>query len=286
MARARVILVENDGRSLEEIKESLAGAGLNVLRVDEWDGVVAPARFCPHTECGAIFRTIFEGSPVGIGTVVGPEMHLALANPALCRFLGYTREELANLTMKDISHPDDAVGDAVLLRRLKDGREDRVVREKRFVTRDGRVVWGTLTTAVVRDVEGNVVCGIGVIEDITRRKESEAETDRLIRELREALANVKTLAGLLPICAGCKKIRSDKGYWIQVETYIAANSAATFTHSLCPSCLAKYYPDDAVEPLLRGAAGDPAACGPLAEGDEEEEVAPRVANVARLPRKS
>ncbi|MGA2853442.1 MAG: response regulator [Verrucomicrobiota bacterium] len=67
------------------------------------------------------------------------------------------------------------------------------------------------------------------------------ERERLVSELREALAQVKTLSGLLPICAGCKKIRDDKGYWSQVESYITGHSEATFTHSLCPDCLKKYF---------------------------------------------
>jgi DNA-binding response OmpR family regulator len=69
------------------------------------------------------------------------------------------------------------------------------------------------------------------------------ERERLVSELREALAQVKTLGGLLPICSGCKKIRDDKSYWSQVESYIASRSEATFTHSLCPDCLKKYFPD-------------------------------------------
>jgi DNA-binding response OmpR family regulator len=69
------------------------------------------------------------------------------------------------------------------------------------------------------------------------------ERERLVSELREALANVKTLTGLLPICAGCKKIRDDNGYWNQVDSYVSRHSEATFTHSLCPDCSKKYFPD-------------------------------------------
>jgi hypothetical protein len=54
---------------------------------------------------------------------------------------------------------------------------------------------------------------------------------------------VKSLSGLLPICAGCKKIRDDKGYWSQVESYVQAHSEAKFTHGLCPDCIKKYYPE-------------------------------------------
>jgi len=61
-------------------------------------------------------------------------------------------------------------------------------------------------------------------------------------ELEAALARVKLLSGLLPICAGCKQIRDDKGYWSQVETYIQRHSEATFTHGLCPNCVQKYFP--------------------------------------------
>jgi hypothetical protein len=57
------------------------------------------------------------------------------------------------------------------------------------------------------------------------------------------LANIKTLSGLLPICASCKKIRDDKGYWNQIETYIKNHSDATFTHGICPDCMEKLYPD-------------------------------------------
>ena len=62
-------------------------------------------------------------------------------------------------------------------------------------------------------------------------------------KLTLALANVQTLRGLIPICAGCKKIRDDRGFWSQVETYIAKHSDATFTHGICPECSRKYYPE-------------------------------------------
>ena len=77
----------------------------------------------------------------------------------------------------------------------------------------------------------------------TARKQTVVERDRLIQDLQKALANVKSLSGLLPICAGCKKIRDDKGYWSQVESYVQLHSEATFTHGLCPDCIKKYYPE-------------------------------------------
>jgi YesN/AraC family two-component response regulator len=69
------------------------------------------------------------------------------------------------------------------------------------------------------------------------------ELRRLNSELKKALDNVKVLSGLLPICANCKSIRNDKGYWKAVEEYITDNSEAHFSHSLCPACIDKLYPE-------------------------------------------
>ncbi|HOG17157.1 MAG: C4-dicarboxylate transport transcriptional regulatory protein DctD [Syntrophaceae bacterium PtaU1.Bin231] len=69
------------------------------------------------------------------------------------------------------------------------------------------------------------------------------EKEKLIRELREALDKVKTLSGLLPICAKCKNVRTDDGYWMQVESYLNTYSGLHFTHSLCPACIRNLYPE-------------------------------------------
>jgi PAS domain S-box-containing protein len=81
------------------------------------------------------------------------------------------------------------------------------------------------------------------IQDITARRRAEQEREQVIAQLQEALANVKTLSGLVPICASCKKIRDDQGYWQQVEHYVAEHSQAEFTHGICPDCMRRLYPD-------------------------------------------
>ena len=68
-------------------------------------------------------------------------------------------------------------------------------------------------------------------------------------ELQEALDQVKVISGLLPMCASCKSIRDDKGYWQEVESYVSAHSEATFTHGLCPACVRKLYPEFADQVL-------------------------------------
>lgn len=82
-----------------------------------------------------------------------------------------------------------------------------------------------------------------VIIDISRQLEVERERESLIAELKEALSTVKKLSGLLPICAGCKKIRDDTGYWNRIEAYIRDHSEADFSHGICPDCAEKLYPD-------------------------------------------
>jgi PAS domain S-box-containing protein len=82
--------------------------------------------------------------------------------------------------------------------------------------------------------------GISVlIRDISERKNAEGERERLIGELQAALAHIRTLRGLVPICAWCKKIRNDQGYWEQLELYLKNHSEADFTHGMCPDCARK-----------------------------------------------
>lgn len=80
-------------------------------------------------------------------------------------------------------------------------------------------------------------------QEIERRKELEREREKLIEELQQALSEIKTLRGFLPICANCKKIRDDEGYWQQIEEYIQERSDARFSHSICPECTKKLYPE-------------------------------------------
>jgi len=83
--------------------------------------------------------------------------------------------------------------------------------------------------------------GLGI--GMNRLRAREKERENLILELTEALTEVKKLSGMLPICASCKKIRDDKGYWSQIEAYISDHSEAQFSHGICPDCAKKLYPE-------------------------------------------
>jgi PAS domain-containing protein len=80
-------------------------------------------------------------------------------------------------------------------------------------------------------------------KEVAERERAEHEKENVILDLKRALAQVKKLSGLLPICASCKKIRDDKGYWQQIEAYIRDHSEAEFSHGICPECVKKLYPE-------------------------------------------
>jgi hypothetical protein len=82
-----------------------------------------------------------------------------------------------------------------------------------------------------------------ISEDVTEKKNAERDRLKLISDLRRALEEVETLRGLLPICASCKKIRDDKGYWNHIEVYLSRHSDVDFTHTLCPDCIRHFYPE-------------------------------------------
>jgi len=115
--------------------------------------------------------------------------------------------------------------------------------EHRIIRTDGKIRFLHERGHFRRDSLGRITHLEGIAQDITERKIIEAERERIIAELQEALTEVKTLNGLLPICSGCKKIRDDKGYWSQIESYISAHSDAQFSHGFCPDCAKHYFPD-------------------------------------------
>ena len=117
------------------------------------------------------------------------------ANPALERILGYTATELAALTFKEITHPDDIEHNLELFGDLMDGKRDSYQLEKRYHRKDGAVIWSRITAVLLRDIEGRPASAISMIEDITERKEAEEELRRQ-SELNEYQALHDALTGL------------------------------------------------------------------------------------------
>jgi PAS domain S-box-containing protein len=94
----------------------------------------------------------------------------------------------------------------------------------------------------ITDSAGKVTSVVCISKDITERKRAEEDREKLIQDLKSALAQVRALSGLLPICADCKRIRDDNGSWTQIESYIRDHSEAEFSHGLCPDCAERLYP--------------------------------------------
>jgi hypothetical protein len=108
---------------------------------------------------------------------------------------------------------------------------------------DGRILWLKDQAEIAMYPEDRTSLSQGCLTEVSKEMEAAEERERLVLALQEALANVKQLSGLLPICASCKKIRDDQGYWNQIEEYIRKHSEADFTHGFCPACLEKLYPE-------------------------------------------
>ena len=164
-------------------------------------------------------------------------------NPAWERTLGWTRSELMSRPFIEFVHPDD---------RERTLNQNRAVRgggqalgfENRYLCRDGSYRW--LLWNAAPDPDGRVI--YSVARDITERKQAEEERERLVRELREALAEVTTLREFLPICSYCKKIRDDENYWQSVEAYLSRHTNARFSHGICPTCYEREVEPQFAEP--------------------------------------
>ena len=158
------------------------------------------------------------------------------------KMYGYTSREAIGKSIFILAVEDLTVNEmAGFLDRLRRGEKIEnyeTVRRKK----DGSLINVDLTISPIKNELGQIEGSATIARDITSRKLAEKERDELLSSLQDALANVKTLSGLLPICSACNKIRNDAGYWERIETYIRERSDAEFTHSICPDCAKKLYP--------------------------------------------
>jgi len=139
-------------------------------------------------ESEARFRAIFADAAIGM-VLVDLEGRPVESNPAIERMLGYTRKELREMVFTAVTHPDDVSADWALFAALVAGRRDAYQMEKRYLHKDGHIVWGNLTVSLVRDERGTLRFTIGMVEEITARKEIEANliaAQRRLAESREA----------------------------------------------------------------------------------------------------
>jgi PAS domain S-box-containing protein len=182
------------------------------------------------------YRNLFRNNHT-IMLIVDPvSADIIDANPAAISFYGWRHAEL---TCQKITHIN-VLGEEQVFEEMEQAKTEH--RQNFFFKH-------RLASGDIRDVE--VYSGpiklhgkqllYSIVHDITERKKAEKERETLILDLRKALSEVKTLRSFLPICSRCKKIRDDKGYWNQIETYIHEHSGTEFSHGICPECMEAMY---------------------------------------------
>ncbi len=186
----------------------------------------------------ARYRLLFENSMDGV-LLGAPDGRIFDANASACSIFGRTREEIIAAGREGLMNNTDPALSGFLEERKRTGKGHGELRAHRP---DGAEFPVEVSSAIFDDPEGNeLTCTI--LRDIGPRKQAEAERELLISNLKEALGQVKVLSGLLPICAACKKIRDEQGHWNPIEKYIRDRSDAQFTHSICPECTQRLYPE-------------------------------------------
>jgi PAS domain S-box-containing protein len=172
------------------------------------------------------------------------EGKIRLWNEAASRIYGYSLEEAMGRQIDELLIPThDIEAQRAAFREFRfSGQAAGIDQTTEFpvLRKDGCEIVVEMSLSAVK-FEGQWFL-LAVNRDVTERKKSEMERDLLFKSLEEALANIKTLRGLVPICAACKKIRDDNGFWNQVESYVSAHSEAKFSHGICPECAHKLYP--------------------------------------------
>jgi len=184
------------------------------------------------------YQALFENSLDGL-MLTAPDGSILDANPAACRIMGRTREEILQAGRQGLMDATDTRLSVLIAERQRTGRAHGELTAKR---KDGTRFPVEVSSVVFTSPDGELrTCMI--IRDITERKAAEAERERLIKELQEALGRVKTLSGLLPICASCRRIRDQQGTWHNLEVYIRNHTEADFSHGICPGCHRNLYPE-------------------------------------------
>jgi len=183
------------------------------------------------------WRIMIEDSGDGI-VILDRNGKVHESNKKYADMLGYSMEEVRQLYVWDWdANFDKEKLQEMLLTINEAGRKFETLHRRK----DGSIIDVEISTngAVYRE-QKLIFC---ICRDITDKKRAAKEREDLISKLQKTLAEIKMLRGILPLCSFCKKIRDDKGYWEQVDIYIHKYSEADISHSICPECMKKYYPN-------------------------------------------
>lgn len=215
----------------------MGGTGFLMLALEEKSRVLQVSQ--------TKFSTVFRISPQAILLTTVEEGRILDVNESFTRMTGYPAHDAIGRTTSELRLFGEHGSRKSLLEALEaPGSVEGL--ELAFRQRNGETSTGLFWAQ--RITLDGVPIIVTCVTDISDRKQSELERERIIQELQQALSEVRTLSGLLPICASCKKIRDDQGYWNQLEGYLETHIGAEFTHGLCPDCMSKYFPDYGKKP--------------------------------------
>ncbi len=186
------------------------------------------------------YSKAFHASPYALLLTRRCDGKIFEANTGFEKLSGYSINDVLGKTTVELDLFFDIEARDEILGEL--GRNGSVRdREMKFRIKSGDIRIGLYSAELIQI--NHQPCVISIISDITGRKTAEEEREKLIKDLGCALSEIRTLGGMLPICSSCKKIRNDSGYWQQIESYLNEHSGTEFSHSLCPDCVRKLYPD-------------------------------------------
>ena len=191
-------------------------------------------------ESEATYKTILMASPDDI-TIADLSGRIIMVSDAAHKMFGYDQEEGPGMSVMDFIAPEEHErARANIVKMLSENYPGP--NEYHAIRKDRSCFDIEVNNALIRDRQGNPIRMVLIARDITERRKAEREREELIAELQKALAEIKTLRGIVPICASCKKIRDDKGYWEQVESFVSKHTEAQFSHGICPDCTKIYFP--------------------------------------------
>lgn len=188
----------------------------------------------------ARFAALVESSDDLIAAFT-PAGTVASWNAAAARLTGFPADEALGRPASFLCSGAEAAALGTLLDAGLRG-EAAPAAELTVTRRDGSPLPLSVAISAIRSASGRVTGASLIGRDVTGPRRAAEERERLIAQLQEALARIKTLKGLVPICASCKKVRDDRGYWNQIEVYLREHSEAELTHGVCPDCARDLYP--------------------------------------------
>ena len=224
---------------------TLQGTGTNLLADSVVGAIVVRCRDITEQQDSDVKAAFLESLALATDdAVIGASLDGTIVswNKGAEFLYGYTSAEAVGrpLSLIEPYSQGRASGWPALLDRIRKGETVSQSRSRR-ITKDGRTINVAAKISPVHLHAGELIGMTTITREVTTRRNVRAERDRLLAELHSAREEVSALQGLLPICAWCKRVRDDDGYWGHIESYFESHSQMQFTHGICPECIAKYH---------------------------------------------